>query len=229
MKLRAFGLATATAALALAALGGTASATGGSAPVSGATVWVAHGIPGAKVDVCVGANEVKSNFRYGQTFELTGVPAGNYVLKVFLADPRPCKGTLVVSKSVSLSDGLNATVVARYIGGHPGLQVFVNDLTLSDAAKSSVTVRHTATAPTVDVWVNGGANPTVENLARGQSQGPLEVPAAVYSWWVSADGDYQPVIGPSVAQLAGGTAYQILAVGTNVHNYRFIVIAQPAA
>jgi hypothetical protein len=224
MKLRSISLAAATAALALSTLAGTASA----AP-SGATVWVAHGIPGAKVDVCVGTTEVKSNFRYGRTFQLTGVAAGDYVLKVYLADPRPCKGALVTSKNVTLTDGLNATVVARYIGAKPGLQVFVNDLSLADAAKASVTVRHAATAPTVDVWVNGGAAPTVENLARGQSAGPLEVPAAVYSWWVSADGDYQPVIGPSVAQLAGGTAYQILAVGTNVQNYRFIVIGQTAA
>ena len=222
MKFRAVGIAAATAALALATLAGSASAA------SGATVWVAHGIPGAKVDVCVGSNEVKSNFRYGQTFKLSGVPAGDYVLKVFLAHPRPCKGTLVTRKNVTLSDGLNATVVARYIGAKAGLQVFVNNLTLGDAGKASVTVRHTATAPTVDVWVNGGASPTVENLARGDSAGPLEVPAAVYSWWVSADGGYQPVIGPSVAKLEGGTAYQILAVGTKPSNYGFIVIGQPA-
>ncbi|MFN8619743.1 MAG: DUF4397 domain-containing protein [Chloroflexota bacterium] len=223
MKVRALVLAAATAALALSTLAGPASA----AP-SGATVWVAHGIPGVTVDVCVGTDEVKSNFKYGRTFKLDAVPAGDYTLKVYLAHAGTCKGTLVISKAVTLTDGLNATVVARIIGAKPGLQVFANDLSLGDAGKASVTVRHTATAPTVDVWVNGGLAPTVENLARGDERGPLEVPAGVYSWWVSGDGGYQPVIGPAVGKLESGTAYQILAVGTAAKNYRFIVIGQPA-
>ncbi len=37
---------------------------------------------------------------------------------------------------------------------------------------------------------------------------------------------YAPVIGPRVAELNDGRAYQILAVGTSAANYRFIVINQ---
>ena len=62
--------------------------------------------------------------------------------------------------------------------------------------------------------------------SKGEEAGPVEVNDAVYSYWVSAEGSYAPVIGPDVAMLESGVAYQILAVGTNASNWRFIVIGQ---
>jgi hypothetical protein len=197
---------------------------GASAVPSGATVWVAHGIPGAKVDVCVSGTEVRSNFKYGNAFALKGVPEGKYNIKVFLANPnKECRGTLVIQERVALTDGLNATAVAKLYGGGPSLDIFVNDIGLTGEA--TVTVRHTASAPKVDVWVNGGA-PLVEDLRKGSEAGPVGVDAGVYSYWVSLPGDYAPVIGPDVAMLQSGMAYQVMAVGTDVSNYRFIVIGQ---
>ena len=212
-----------TGALMLGATSGIATAAAGP---SGGTIWVAHGIPGVKVDVCVDGAEARSNFKYGNAFALEGVPAGTYTVKVRLAAPGTCTGAVAISKKVDVVNGLNATAVARLIGGAPGLSIFVNDIGLSNLNKASVTVRHTAKAPTVDVWVNGGAGPLVPGLARGQEAGPVEVNDAVYSYWVSAEGSYAPVIGPDVAMLESGVAYQILAVGTNASNWRFIVIGQ---
>ncbi len=223
MKLRRLSLTLAGTALALTAFAGTASAA------SPATVNVAHGIPGVKVDVCVAGSAVKTDFKYGQQFRAQ-LPAGTYTIRVkAAAHAAPCKGTLLIKQSVTLTDGLNATAVANYVAGKPALSIFVNDLTGTSDSKATITVRHTAKAPTVDVWLNGGTAPAVENLARYASAGPVAVDAGVYSWWVSADGGYAPVIGPRVAELKAGRAYQILAVGTNMANYRFIVINQAGA
>ena len=222
MKIRRLGLSAAAAALALTAFAGSVSA----AAPTGATVNVAHGIPGAKVDVCVAGSAVKTDFKYGQQFKAQ-LPAGTYTIRVkAAAHAAPCKGTLLIKQSVTLTDGLNATAVANYVAGKPALSIFVNDLSGTSDSKATITVRHTAKAPTVDVWLNGGKAPAIENLARQSSVGPVAVDAGVYSWWVSADGAYAPVIGPRVAELMAGNAYQILAVGTNVANYRFIVIGQ---
>ena len=54
-----------TGALMLGATSGIATAAAGP---SGGTIWVAHGIPGVKVDVCVDGAEARSNFKYGHAF-----------------------------------------------------------------------------------------------------------------------------------------------------------------
>lgn len=221
MRIRSIGLAAATAALAISAVAGSVSAvTPGTAKV-----FVVHGIPGVKVDVCVNGGEVRSNFRYGQQFVLNGVPAGTYKIKVYAASPRSCFGKAVISRTVTLTAGLNATAVARIVNGKPHLPIYVND-TAVPSGKATITVRHTASAPKVDVWLNGGTAPAVPGLAQGASAGPVALDPAVYSWWVSGVGGYKPVIGPGVARLAAGNAYQIYAVGTNAHNYRFVVVGQ---
>lgn len=201
---------------------GTASAAPGTADV-----FVAHGIPGVKVDVCVNDSEVRSNFRYGRRFLLNDVPAGNYTVRVFLADDRECAGTLVIRRDLSLVGGMNATAVAKLFAGTPGLKIFLNDTTVTEGA-GGVTIRHAAKAPPVDVWVNGGESPLLTNFQEGNSAGPVSIPAStVVAYWAALAGTYTPVIGPGVAQIADGTSYQIIAVGTSVENYRFIVIAQP--
>lgn len=222
MQFRRFGLAFAGATLAVATIAGTASA----APAT-ATVSVVHGVPGAVVNVCIDGSKVKSSFKYGQQFTLGGVAAGTYRVKLVPATAG-CSHGAIVAKTVTVTGGLNATIVARRAGPGVGLQVFVNDLSISTAGKTSITVRHTATAPTVAVWLNGGTAPAVPSLARGASVGPVELTPGVYSWWVSGVGGYAPVIGPRVASLSGDKAYQIYAVGTRASNYRFVVVAQPA-
>jgi hypothetical protein len=223
VKLRKVGLAVATAAMALAAFVGTASAA------TPATVFVAHGIPGVAVDVCVnGGTVAKANFKYGQQFKVS-LPAGTYAIRVRKHTFKPCHGKVLIYKSLTLTAGLNATAVANVQGGTPHLSVFVNDLSGTDSTHATITVRHTATAPTVDVWLNGGTSPAIPSLARGASAGPVPLPTGVYSWWVSAHGGYRPVIAPRVASLAAGHAYQIYAVGTSTLNYRFIVIGQMGA
>jgi hypothetical protein len=218
MKARKLGLAVATAALALVAVAGPASAA------TPATVNVVHGIPGVAVDVCVGGSAVKSNFKYGQQFRAQ-LPAGSYTIKVRAHTATACKGTLLIKQAVTLTDGLNATAVANYKAGAPVLSIFVNDITVP-SGKATISVIHAAKAPTVDVWLNGGTAPAISDLARRTAVGPVAVDPGVYSWWVSAVDTWQPVIGPRAASLSADTAYQIIAVGTKASNYRFVVVKQ---
>jgi hypothetical protein len=224
MRMKKLLTAALTGAMAMGLFALPASAGGG------ATVFVAHGIPGVKVDVCVNGAEARSNFKYGRAFELgTGIPAGTYKVKVRLASPGECKGAVAISEKLELTDGLNATATAVVRKGEPQLDIRVNDIDIAGGANASVTVRHLAKAPTVDVWVNGGGAPAVAGLAKRDEAGPVEVPGdLIYSYWVSGEGDTSaaPVIGPDVATLAQDTAYQIMAVGNDASNYRFIVIGQ---
>ena len=222
MQVRRLAISAATAALAIATFAGSVSAT----TATGATVFLVNGLPGSSVDVCVNGHSVRSNFRYGQQLSFTR-PAATYTLRVWAHRAIPCHGFLLSSKSLALTAGLNETVVARYVGGHPALTAFTNDLTGTNVSQATITVRHTATAPTVDIWLNDGASPAITGLVRGGSAGPMAVTAGVNSWWASAVGGFRPLIGPRVAQLAASTAYQIYAIGTSPANYRFVVIAQP--
>ncbi len=223
MRLRRFGLAVAGATLAVATIAATASAV----PPTTATVSVVHGIPGVTVNVCLDGKRVKSSLHYGGQFTLAAVAAGSHRVKLVPWN-RGCGATALAAKTVALTGGLSATIVAKPVGNHLGLQVFTNDLSISAPGKTTITVRHTAIAPSVAVWLNGGTAPVVASLARGASTGPVELTPGVYSWWASAVGGFKPVIGPRVASLAGNRAYQIYAVGTKAANYRFVVVSRPA-
>ena len=75
MRMKKLLTAALTGAMAVGLFALPASAGGG------ATVFVAHGIPGVKVDVCVNGAEARSNFKYGRAFELgTGIPATDALL-----------------------------------------------------------------------------------------------------------------------------------------------------
>jgi hypothetical protein len=192
-------------------------------PVTDATVFLAHGIPGQKVDVYIAGDEVLSNWRYGRVATLETV-AGVYPVKVRTpADPG--KGTLLVGASLEIEAGDNVTVVAYLKSGDPFLQAFDNDVVFTDIGDAILQVRHTAKAPKVDVWANGAELTPSDGIVKGE-EFAMEVPPGIYAYWVAAHNDFAPVIGPDVSELEAAHAYQVMAVGTNASNYRFIVIDQ---
>jgi hypothetical protein len=192
-------------------------------PVTDATVFLAHGIPGQKVDVYIAGDEVLSNWRYGRVATLETV-AGVYPVKVRTpADPG--KGTLLVGASLEIEAGDNVTVVAYLKSGDPFLQAFDNDVLFTDSEAAILEVRHTAKAPKVDVWANGAELTPSDGIVKGE-EFAMEVPPGIYAYWVAAHNDFAPVIGPDVSELEAAHAYQVMAVGTNASNYRFIVIDQ---
>lgn len=225
MRLRALVTAIITGSLAAAVLAAPVSAG------SNATVWVAHGIPGAKVDVCVGGSAVKTDFRYGQKFKAS-LPAGSYTIRVRLAAHEDCAGAVVIKQTVAVTSGLNATAVAVVKNNTPQLAIYVND-TSGGSNVASISVIHEATAPAVDVWLAAPVRvaaipaPTIEDLERGDKVGPVFVGPDVYTYWVSLPGKAKPVIGPKVTNFVEGRAYTIIALGTDASNYRFLVVHNP--
>ena len=193
-------------------------------PVTDATVFLAHGIPGQKVDVYIAGDEVLSNWRYGKVATLEDVAPGIYKVKVRTpADPG--KGTLLVGTRLEIEAGDNVTVVAYVKSGGPFLQAFDNDVVFTDIGDAILQVRHTAKAPKVDAWANGTELTPGDGIAKGE-EFAIEVPPGVYAYWAAAHNDFAPVIGPDVSELGAAHAYQVMAVGTNASNYRFIVIDQ---
>lgn len=236
MRFRALAGALLTGALATGLLAAPAVA----GPADPATVWIAHGIPGAIVDVCVGGTAVKRDFTYGQRFKAS-LPAATYPIRVRLAAAQDCKGAVVIKQDVTVTAGLNATAVAVIKGGTPQLAIYVNEVTVPIAAPGvTITLIHEAKAPTVDAWlaqtirlissarsVAGILPPTIAGLSRGDQAGPVAIPADVYTAWVSLPGQFAPVVGPFVHNLKPGRAYTVIVVGTNASNYRFIAFGQP--
>jgi hypothetical protein len=210
----------ATLGLLLGLLVGGASARA----VDDATLFLAHGIPGAKVDVYVSGDEVLSNWRYGRQAMLDELQPAVYPVKVRVASDGG-RGELLVSASIELEAGDNVTAVAYLKEGAPFLKVFVNDVTFADDTMAILQVRHTANAPKVDVYANGSEITPGDGFTKGQEFG-LEVAPGVYAYWVAAHGTFAPVIGPEVSELEATHAYQVMAVGTKPANHRFIVIAQ---
>jgi hypothetical protein len=218
-------LTVAATALAIGTLAVPAQAAGS------ATLFVAHGIPGATVDVCANGAEIKSNFKYGRQFKAE-LPDGTYRVKVFRADPRPCKGTKVIDQQLALIGGQNVTAVAWLDKGAPALDVFINNLVLNDPFRASVTIRHVAKAPTLDFYLAGTLLGTVPEpsfrIPRGEDVTGVEVADRMYAYWATRVGDYSVLIGPELRLLEESFAYHIHVVGTKANNYRFIVTRQPA-
>jgi hypothetical protein len=216
--------ATVLAASLLLAGTGAASAAGtGSVMAHKTTVWVVHGVPGVKVDVCVNGAEVRSNFAYGQKFSAM-LPAGTYHVVLRAAKAGTCTGAAVLRATASVKVGRSYTAVAGLTAaGAPKLFWFGSNLAATRTGNARLLVRHTAGAPAVDVWVNG--LPFLHNLANG-GQKALQVPAGTYLVAVSPHASRSVVIGPAKLTLAKGFVYQVYATGTAKAGFRLQVIVQ---
>ena len=93
-----------------------------------AVLYVVHGIPGMKVDVCIaGLGEVESGMKYATRFREELVPS-TAKIRIRAASKGQCKGALLATAAVPLADGDNVTAVARLEAGDPTITAFDNDL-----------------------------------------------------------------------------------------------------
>ncbi len=199
--------------------GGVATAAGHKS----ATVHVLHAVPGAKVDVCVDNNEVKSNFTYKGHF-MAELPAGSYKVAVRAAAAGECQGDVIKSAKYDLAANKNYTVVAGLTGkGAPRLFAFKNNMSNIKDGVARVQVRHVAAAPTVDVWVNGA--PAITGFTSGE-EATVALHEGDYTVRVAPKGTTTTAIGPRTFSLSEGMAYQVYAVGSADAGYRFLVLAQ---
>lgn len=157
------------------------------------------------------------NFAFKETLGAVEVDAGDYQIRVTLAD-----NTVVFdSGSVALAAGKDLLIgaVPNVGTGTSPIQLVVLDgntvAVLSDAtAGANLRVVHaSADAPAVDVLANDGATPVVSNLAFPAITGYLNLPAATYNVKVVPTGVTTPVVINADVPLVNGMEYSVLAVG----------------
>ncbi len=220
-------MGAAVGALAISSIAAPTSAISGPAKLV-----VVHGIPGAKVEVCVSGNEIRKVFRYGHHLRATLDP-GSYQLAVRLAAPGNCKGALVAKKRVILAGAERLTVVASYRHHAPALLVFDDREALAwikDAAFSTTfgVFQNAARLGPLDLFVaisisagTAEATPAVPGLRKGEQQGGPTEPGTIVPW-VTKTGTNRRIIGPRLMQIREGKANHLVAVGTNRSNARFV-------
>lgn len=175
-----------------------------------ATLNVVHGVPRLTVTVCLDGSPAIPDFTPGEIVSGVPVGAGDHEVTI-VADGDPCSAA-VLEAEVTLEAGKNYTAVAHLTAeGDPTLSLFRNNVRPLKPGQARLVVRHTAAVPAVDVFANGAR--IFQGLENGDSAA-IRVPKGIYAAWVSAAGDWRPVIGPGVLRLRSGYAYQVYAWGT---------------
>lgn len=200
-------LAVVLSLVAVATFAGPAQAQAGTGTVS-----VVHGIPGVTVDVYVDGTLTLPDFTPGTVAGPLTLPAATYEIEVFAADADPAADVAVITASVALPAGANASLVANLdAGGTPVLTTFVNDTAAAAPGEGRVVVRHTAAAPAVDVLADG--SPVFTNLTNPNSV-QADLPAGTVSAAVNLAGTGTTVIGPAPVTIEAGMATIVYAIGS---------------
>lgn len=190
-----------------------------------AVLYVVHGIPGVKVDVCIaGLGEVESGMKYATRFREELAP-GTAKIRIRAASKGQCKGELLATASVPLADGDNVTAVARLDAGDPTITAFDNDLSPTPAGEFRITAAHMMKGGAVDVYV--GDVIAMPALARGDQAG-ITRSVGLFTIFTTRAGKTTPILGPrTVTSATEGSAYTFVMVGTKVENNAFVVFKQP--
>jgi len=188
-------------------------ALAGPALAADAQVTVVHGIPDVTVDVYANGEILLDDFAPGTVTDPVALPEGSYDIAITASDAAGADDSPVLSETVDVPGGANASVVAHLSeGGDPTLTTFVNDTSEVAAGEARLTVRHTAAAPAVDVLANGDvlfSNLSNPNEAKG------DVPEGTYSASVVPTGATEPVVlGPADVALTAGTNTIVYAWGS---------------
>lgn len=201
-------LATGLALLALTAVAGPARAQAATG-----TVYVVHGIPGVTVDVYVDGKNTLPNFTPTTVAGPLTLPAKSYDIKIYAAGADPATATAVITATVALPAGANASLVAHLdAAGKPVLTTFVNDTMAAKAGQGRLIVRHTAAAPAVDILANG--KPALTNLTN-PNEAKADLPEGTISASVVLAGTTTPVvIGPADVPVTAGMATVVYAIGS---------------
>ncbi len=155
-------------------------AVGVSSAALGTDIVVGHGIPKVKVDVCakVGGDllELKSNFKYGQIFRLTDLPAATYTITVRAASKGKCKGQVLINTGpLAFGGSEDLSVIATKTKGTPTVVVFDNSEGYDGGSRPILSIKHAAMLGKADVYVDillndkfaAAAAPTAVGVPKG--------------------------------------------------------------
>jgi hypothetical protein len=190
-----------------------------------AVLYVVHGIPGVRADVCIaGLGEVASGMKYATRFREELAP-GTAKIRVRAASKGQCKGAVLATASVPLANGANVTAVARLEAGDPTIEVFENDLSPTPPGEFRITAAHMMKGGALDVYV--GDEVEIPGLARGD-QADITRSVGLFTIFATRAGKTTPIVGPrTVTSATDGSAYTFVMVGSKVENNAFVVFKQP--
>lgn len=207
-------------------------------PVAAANpkVTFVNGIPGVKVDVCIGNNETKSGLPYGARVQRSLLP-GTRNLKVYKANPGKCAGQRLAQRSLTVAADQDLTLVVTKFA--PKFVEFDNT-TVPDTQPQSANLvfRHAGDLgpATLAFLVSQGVGltPAAYPPFNKGDQAPFELAnfsvkaiaqrlgkTFASSRWV--DLPFVTVAGDTF----GNRHIEFILVGTNPRNARFVVIDRP--
>jgi hypothetical protein len=226
-------LTTASAALALTALG---------APVAAAddtgTLAVVQGHPGVKVDICIGNKEQRSGKAYGSKYEKDVIGTGTRLLRFFKYDPnKTCGGTLIAKKKLNITPGWDKTVVltkkAPRIVMFDNTTPFLGEIPPRGAPYAGLSLfawRHAAEFPANFLYTSWTPNPEapiapVANPVWSKGDEIYTGVSSDYFWRVRVT---KPEKTDTVAQrtvlMKESRRYEWVLVGTYPGNARFVLL-----
>jgi hypothetical protein len=233
-SLLAGGLSTVLALAALAApVAAGVSATG--------TLAIVNGIPGGKVDICLKGEEIRSGLGYGgKVFRIQD--PGDTVLKVYRADRRTCRGTLLAKGAFTLATQGDLTLVAT--AKAPKVVIFDNaGLGLippkgSPSAYAPWAWRHAADLGKVNIWFQasfyGGSyqriqpEPYTSDVWRKGDQEISDTASAVTDYRLKATrpGKTKALATSKTIPLVTSRRFEWYLLGTTTANAKFVVFSR---
>jgi hypothetical protein len=174
-------------------------------------VRVGHASPDApNVDVWVDGAVVLSNVPFGAVSNYLPVPAGEHLVQVV---PAGAVSPVVISATLILDPDTDYSIVAIDTLANITPLVLVDNNADPAPGNAHVKFVHASPdAPAVDIAVAGG--PVLfPNVAFGEAQGPLPVPAGAYDLEVRLAGTSTVVLALPGVQLNGGIVYTVFAMG----------------
>lgn len=220
-KLRNILLAGTAVALVGASLGAPVSAAG-----SGKFLFV-QGIPGKRVDVCVGNAEIVSNLAYAKTAHRT-VSTGSKTVRFLNAAAGKCTGTKIASWVRTVTEGSETTVAITKFA--PKVVVFPDTITSTDPPSSGyarVYWRHAAEVENLGVrWVYTDGSPWTPSAdpvyAKGTWGWGYAQLATSMLFWVHVWPQLDAVAGPLQIIADELNYHEFIIVGTTLANLKVV-------
>ena len=231
--LRKLMLGSAAAALALTALGAPAAA----ADTAG-TLAIVNGVPGQRIDICIGSKEQRSGVPYGSYYRKDVIGTGPKVLRFYKQNnAKTCGGTKLGQKTLDIGAGDDFTVVLTKKS--PKIVVFDNaspfhlgeipprgvDLTYpwvswANAAEFDTNLFYTWWSPNPTFPVTPNANPLFEKGDRF-----VGIPGAehIYRLWATMP-EKSAEIAARGFRSKDSRRYEAILVGTVRANAKFVLI-----
>ena len=224
-RIRSIAIAGVASALLLGSMAGPASAVTFPTRIS-----IVQGIPGRTFDICIGRNELKSRARYGSYVKRELTP-DNYTIAFRQPTAGRCRGRIVRKTTIILDLQRDLTVVGTTRS--PLKWVFGDNSAAqsTNVGTARFTLLHAADVGKVGIgWAPFALAPSesVNVWEKGETGDDYALPDATsMAYWAMKIGGAAPLGGLRYLNLREGRRYDLILVGTNPRNAKWVRIVKP--